>query len=95
MSFFSSKKNPMLLSSNSFGDKQSMDSRSRARYDTADKNLVDWYLIKIKNKFGEDVVWQDAKQWVEENCKGEYVAYYVLFFFKDKEDAAKFKLFWT
>jgi hypothetical protein len=61
---------------------------------TADKNLVDWYLIKIKNKFGEDVVWQDAKQWVEENCKGEYVAYYVLFFFKEKSDAAKFKLFW-
>jgi hypothetical protein len=52
-----------------------------------------YYTLEIENWLKENSL--EIENWLKENCRDEHVAYGTVFAFKNKADAAMFKLFWS
>jgi hypothetical protein len=50
--------------------------------------------VMIQPKFYAIPIIYDLTNWLRDNCKDEYECYGMYYKFKNKEDAAKFILFW-
>jgi hypothetical protein len=58
------------------------------------QKMSNWYLVMIQPKFYAIPIIYDLTNWLRDNCKDEYECYGMYYKFKNKEDAAKFILFW-